>query len=351
VSPAAPCRAGRLSARLVKSFAELEGLREEWSRLCDGCCVVTPFQRPEWLIPWWRHLGRGELHTVCIRRSGRLVALAPMFREGELLRLLGTGVSDYLDFVVEDGAAEEAASALCAAFEADGAWKGCLFEDLRSESAALRLPAPTGVADQVRIGVSCLVLPLRADGQGKVAFPKKARRNIRLYLNRARRRGAISFEAVADAAALEDVFSLDATRWQSRGHVGVLTDEAVREFHRDAAACLQARNGLLTLRLRVGGHLVAFLYGMRDHRTAYWYLAGFDPEAAEMSPGTLLMARGAELALEGGLAEVDMLRGDEGYKQHWGAHLHSNRSRTWSRRGDAQVRHPVVGSPGELDVS
>ena len=55
---------------------------------------------------------------------------------------------------------------------------------------------------------------------------------------------------------------------------------------------------------------------MRDRRTAYWYLTVFDPGAAEMSPGTLLFARGAELALEGGLA----------------------------------VGSPV-GSPGELDVS
>lgn len=121
---------------------------------------------------------------------------------------------------------------------------------------------------------------------------------------------------VDDASALEDVFSLNAGRWQSRGQGGVLADGAVRAFHDEAAARLQARKGLLMLRLRVGGRLVAILYGMRDRRTAYWYLTRFDTGAAEMSPGTLLIARAAELALEGGLTEVDMLRGDEGYKHH-----------------------------------
>lgn len=61
-------------------------------------------------------------------------------------------------------------------------------------------------------------------------------------------------------------------------------------------AAMEARKGPLMLRLRVGVRLVAILYGMRDGRTAYWYLTGFDTGAAEMSPGTLLMARAAELA-------------------------------------------------------
>jgi CelD/BcsL family acetyltransferase involved in cellulose biosynthesis len=331
----------------VQSLPELEALEDEWGRLCDGGPATTPFQRPEWLIPWWRHLGRGELHTVCVRRSGRLVALAPMFREGECLRLLGTGVSDYLDLLVEDGAAEQADPALCAAFEADEAWSCCAFDDLRCESVALRLPAPAGVADEVRIGVPCLVLPLQADDRGRVALPKKARRNIRLYFNRARRLGPVAFEAVDDASALEEVFSLHAARWRSRGEDGVLNDGAVRAFHREAARRIQARRELLVLRLRVGGRLVAILYGMRDRRAAYWYLTGFDPGMADMSPGTLLIARGAELALEGGLAEVDMLRGDEPYKYHWGARQRSNRSRTWSRRSEAQT----VGSSASVHRS
>jgi CelD/BcsL family acetyltransferase involved in cellulose biosynthesis len=321
----------------VQSISELEALEDEWGRLCEGCPETTPFQRPEWLIPWWRHLGRGELHTLCVRRSGHLVALAPMFREGECLRLLGTGVSDYLDILIEDEAAEEAAPALCEAFETDAAWSCCAFDDLRSESAVLRLPAPAHVADEVRIGVSCLVLSLQADARGRLSLPRRARRNIRLDLNRARRHGAVVLEAVDDASALEEVFSLHAARWRSRGQAGVLAEAAVQAFHREAATRIQSRGCLLLLRLRVGGRLVAILYGMRDHRAAYWYLTGFDPEMSEMSPGTLLLARAAELALEGGLAEVDMLRGDEPYKYHWGARQRSNRSRTWSRREEAQT--------------
>src|SRR3546814_3057622 len=60
------------------TLQQLEGLRADWQDLWSRDPTATPFQAPEWLISWWRHLGGGELLPVDTRRDGRLVGLAPL---------------------------------------------------------------------------------------------------------------------------------------------------------------------------------------------------------------------------------------------------------------------------------
>ncbi len=57
----------------ITATRQLEALGPEWSALWERCVGATPFQTPEWLLPWWRSLGRGELRGVALRQGGRLV--------------------------------------------------------------------------------------------------------------------------------------------------------------------------------------------------------------------------------------------------------------------------------------
>src|SRR2546423_5613111 len=63
----------------VTTYDALEGLCEEWHQLLGRCRWATPFQSPEWLLPWWCALGGGELCVITLRRGGRLVGVAPFF--------------------------------------------------------------------------------------------------------------------------------------------------------------------------------------------------------------------------------------------------------------------------------
>src|SRR5690606_15500497 len=112
----------------------LERLRQPWSELCDRCRLTTPFQRPEWLLPWVAHFGPREPWIGAAWDGGRLVALAPLFVYGtgeRSVALLGAGISDYLDVVCEpavERAAGDAALALVA--ERAGEWDRCHLDDL-----------------------------------------------------------------------------------------------------------------------------------------------------------------------------------------------------------------------------
>ena len=44
-----------------------------------------------------------------------------------------------------------------------------------------------------------------------------------------------------------------------------------------------------------------------------------DPDARDLSPGVVMVARYIEAAIASGRRELDFLRGDEPYKYEWGA--------------------------------
>jgi CelD/BcsL family acetyltransferase involved in cellulose biosynthesis len=85
------------------------------------------------------------------------------------------------------------------------------------------------------------------------------------------------------------------------------------------------RQGLLRLHaLRLDGAITATLHALADRpgiagRRVYFYLGGFDPRFAALSPGALLLAHAIEEAAREGAAGFDFLRGGETYKYRWGA--------------------------------
>jgi CelD/BcsL family acetyltransferase involved in cellulose biosynthesis len=148
------------------------------------------------------------------------------------------------------------------------------------------------------------------------------RDNVRHCRSRAQRAGSITCETAAPHQLpefLDALEALHAKRWAGRGEPGVLQDPAVRSMHREAAPQLQAA-GLLRLHaLRVDGRIAAVLYCLAHAGTCHYYIGGFDPAVAAISPGTLLVAHALEQARTEGATEFDFLRGQEAYKYRWGA--------------------------------
>ena len=109
-------QAGPLAIREINTPGELQSSRTDWLELWKRSSRATPFQSPDWLIPWWKYFANGRLCVLELRNNSRLVGLAPFFvtdaSDENSLRLLGTGNTDYLDILVDDGVSQEAAAAI-----------------------------------------------------------------------------------------------------------------------------------------------------------------------------------------------------------------------------------------------
>ena len=322
----------RFDVEEVTRLEDLEAVRAEWSALCDRCPGLTPFQRPEWLIPWWRAFRPAEPWVVLLRRGGRLVGVAPfLFYEnlsegpGErTAAFLGGGVSDYMDVVLDPEIRGEGAEALFAvlAGRADR-WQACDFEPLPADSPLLQAQAPLGWGAEAEPRDVCpvLTLPSRVEDLQQVV-PTRQLSNLRKYRRKAEAMGGLRTE-VADEddweEALEALIRLHEARWESQGQPGVLQGESLRAFHREVAAGFLARGALLLIALRLQGETIAALYGFQEQTTVTCYLPGFEPGWAKLSPGVMVVGAAVEEAVQRGARTIDFLRGKEDYKYSWGA--------------------------------
>jgi CelD/BcsL family acetyltransferase involved in cellulose biosynthesis len=310
----------------------LEGLREEWHQLLERCPWATPFQSPEWILPWWRTLGGGELCVTTLRRGGRLVGIAPLFvywgADGRRrLAMLAAGISDYEDVLLEPEIADVgAALVLQHIAEERSRWETGEFNELRETSPLLAAPCPRELSVERYPSSPCTVLPLPAAAEA-LSLSWRFRRRLRNARNRVERAGDPQF-VTADERSLPDLLEalvrLHSARWEQRGEPGVLSDPRRRAFYEVAAAGLLRRGWLRLHALRLGGATVAVLLGFAQRDRVYVYLSGFDPSADFCSPGVLILHYAIEQAIREGKRELDMLRGSESYKFDWGAESRPN---------------------------
>jgi CelD/BcsL family acetyltransferase involved in cellulose biosynthesis len=299
----------------------LERIAADWAGLWRRCPQATPFQAPEWLLPWARRYAPGRCGAAALRCGGTLEGLAPVFAWQGALMLAGTGPSDHGDWLLAPGAERWSGRLLGALPEAPcGAFDRIELRQLPARSALLSAAPPGGWADGRAADEPCLVAPLLGqDGLG--AASRKCRSNWRYSMRRIGREGGtverVPDDAAGDAAA--ELSRLHALRWRAQGEPGVLADPLLDGLLRDAAPAL-ARSGLLRLyRVRFGADTVAVLLVLAGPAAHHYYLGGFDPDRAGLGPSGALVGFAMAEAAREGAAEFDLLRGAEPYKRRWGA--------------------------------
>jgi CelD/BcsL family acetyltransferase involved in cellulose biosynthesis/SAM-dependent methyltransferase len=338
---------------IVSDIAGLKALETPWWTLFETCPEATPFQSPAWLIAWWQAFHPGDLRTIAIRDGERLVGLAPFYVQrtiaGGRLLALGIGLSDYLDVLVAPDCRAAVLSAIAAAVENLPGWQEWELTDLAPFAAGRGLPHLSGC--------SCEETPaaarygLKLDDEPARLVPAGKARKLRTAEHRATRDDGYTIRR-ADASSLGPLLTrlidLHQRRWMMRGETGVFTDPRVERCHREALPQLCKRGMLRLYGLERKGVVTAVQLGFQHHRRAFFYVGGFDPDDAQVSPGTLLTAHAIRQAQREGCRWFDFLKGDEPHKLSWGATRQAAFRRVWRRRGD-----DVVGllSGGELPAN
>jgi len=309
-----------LAVREIESMDELEAIRSDWLALWSSLPAATPFQSPDWLIPWWKHFGVDQLRVQVLLNEERVVGVAPLFVSADRLRLIGTGNTDYLDLLAEDA---ECAAAIVAYLCRNRSWNEIDFENLRCESPLLISMTCGDVSEYVEEQDVCpvLSLPARAD-EFIDGLPRQLQHNLNYYRRKLANVGQVTMEQANGnnfAELFDALLSLHEARWRMNQLSGVLCDYEVQDFHYDAACSLLSHHALRLYALRLDARIIASLYAFHHGRCTYYYLSGFDPEFARYSPGTLIVAHAIHEAIREGDSRFDFLRGREDYKYRWGA--------------------------------
>lgn len=308
---------------MIESAARLAELEIIWHALWSSLTRSTPFQSPDWLLPWVTHYCGDQVLSFAFWNDGELVGLAPLFmyrRETcRRLLLLGTGNTDYLDAIFHPAYRDACCRALLSAVEQSQAlWDECNLQRLPAGSPLLEGTVPEQrLLSRTDPQEPCPVLDFAESGRMSLMLKRS-----RYYAARLRQRHSCSIELATAASlgeSLEALQRLHRERWHKKGMPGALTHENDYVFHRDVSLRF-LRNGVLRLYcLYIEHEIAAVLYGFCNRSRMYFYLSGFDPKYSQLSIGTVLLGHAVEQAIAGKCEYFDFLTGRESYKYRWGA--------------------------------
>jgi hypothetical protein len=296
------------------------------------------FLGPEWLVPWWKHFGEGrELQMICVRESGKLIGLWPLFSEEvrvggvpvRRLAYLGDGDTgcDDLDMLAEPGRERDVYDHALALLQ-DLPWDVCDLDGMWRESfTALQLAqsfAPTrptgGVVRDGRLRFVCPHIPLTGTWEGYLEGLSR-RENLRRREKWLFRQPGVSIACAKTpeeaVGATGHFLELHRARWALEGGSDGLCDDRHESFHREASQRLAQTGQLRMYTLYAARRPVASVYGVVQGDKFNYYQSGYDPFWSSKSPGLVLLARTVEDAFAEGLRDFDFLRGNEGYKADW----------------------------------
>ncbi len=353
-----------------RTFDSIE--RATWDELAASTPWATPFSRWSFHRAWWDAYGdTAHDETMVVEASGpsgdRTVAIVPLMhrhftepsdaalatelRHGNEPRLTPLsptakvaffGASYHADYATvlcapgDLAHVAEAVAELCAMATSDDEhpqpWDAIDLRRLRCGDPAVdALAAAFGrreveqgwTLDVEREDVCPVVsLPAGIDLEGYFAtLDKKDRHEIRRKVRRAEASGDVRLiDSTQPEADLATFIDLHQRRW---GHHGLFPDTPGGARSRALFRRLfeeHAGDDVLRMSfLWVGDQRVGAAVWFCEGDTAYYYNAGVDPAARDLSPGVVMVERSVRRALAEGTHRLDFLRGDEPYKYEWGA--------------------------------
>lgn len=304
----------------------------EWHELLISDPDRHIFGTPLWNKLWWEEFGAGkDLFLLTMRRDGAVAAVVPLYRKvGDGRRILrfvgGVDLTDYLGPICSLEDRDDVAETLVDwLLTTDVEW---------DEFDAHNMPVPIGFAEFLvenadRRGISfkgdqedtAAVLPLPAEWELYLgSLEAKERRELKRKRRRLGREIPDSRFRTATAATLDrDLQTFFEMHRGAEGHKGhFMKPEIATFFDRIARNFIEV--GWLQLDfLEVGDRAIASTFSFKTRNTFYLYNSAYEPDAARLSPGLVLVSELVKSSIEHGYRYFDFLRGPERYKYQLGA--------------------------------
>jgi len=322
-----------VTTSLLSSFDDPMLGPEQWTKLLAAGDTDTVFLTWHWQRAWWEAFGRGELMLIAVQRAGQIVALAPLFSDTGMVFFVGSGGSDYLDFVGDICDLEVLNAILERARRQVQGFLGFRFYHVPDKSrTGSRLQEAAAELGLVCFDEGDLAAPaLGLSAEPELARAATRKKSLVRHENFFRREGSLKVQHIQDGAVvlpyLDEFFRQHIARWAETPYPSLFHDHTQRDFYR-RLTCTAAQTGWLRFTvLEWEGHAIAFHFGSCYQGNYLWYKPTFAIDLARRSPGEVLLRQLILAALDEGAHTFDFGLGDEAFKQRFATH--TNYVRTW----------------------
>lgn len=306
---------------------------DDWHRLLARSPTRTIFQTPEYLKCWWSCFGRGQLLLVRAYDDEGLRAIAPLFVDYGMVYFIGSGGSDYLDFISRDMSTD-----LLRALLNRARWDASDFVGFRFYHVPAGSPtgnALSACADQ--LGLVCYdegfmnAPALRYSDWPVDEKPAAQKKSLVRHERALRKLGRVEIEHFDECESIEPhlpaFFDQHVTRWSQSNFPSLFLEDAQRDFYLSLCRHLCGRGLLSFTRVALDGQPVAFHFGFQFDGTFLWYKPTYDVRYAQQSPGEVLLRALLMRAESAHLSLFDFGLGDEAFKERFATE--TKRVHTW----------------------
>lgn len=319
-------------------------LTPEWEALDAGLFPRTPFTSPMWNQHWWKYFARkgplryDEFFVHALRDdTGRLVAVAPLMRTyqpsfGPLrlckLQFFGTdpSLTEIRGIVCPVERQGEVVDALIDYFRShNDSWELFKWSGIRLDGEAHKKFVSTDYVRTERILPDYVTSLPRSWEEFKSRLSNNTRKSLRKgyeFIDRDGHKIALRVTERHDELddALERFFVLHKARSRSsdmKSHRDSFAQRKHRDFLRDIAQGMGARDLLRFFQLEIDGEIIASRMAFALDEELYLYFSGFDPTWKKYGVMTTLMVEIIKWAIERGFSLINLSTGTDQSKLRW----------------------------------
>lgn len=318
-----------INREVIQTLEEFRTVQEIWDRF-----DVDPLNSFSWNLSWWNAFqSHGDLHLIKFERAGVVVGLAPFYVDRWFglarLRFLATGdaCTDYVDLICDPEHYELCTYSLAEYIQSkrfDVVELECTRNDRLALLLKQHLNCDYSFDHRVVEPTWRLALPDTWD-----EFKSQAKKSLRRKINKAVRKldsGEFSISSSADMH-IETAFvtfkNLHTSRFESMGKPGVFADPQFETFLQSAVFDFSQNGKSEIIFASHKGEPIASQLYFDSSNGFQLYQSGYDPDSMKLEPGHLLFTAMVRRAIDRGDSHFDFLRGNEPYKEYWGAEPHA----------------------------
>ncbi len=312
-----------MNIRVFENFDDAF-LQSEWERLANEGDIF-PQSSYHWCATWWKYLsGRRTLHIIMVvDYQGRAVAIAPMCIERhfgiKVLRSFPIHFGDYYTFITSSKEVGTAVETILQYITSTDKWNWVRLEQVVETDVMTQSLRAVGFVERRLTGSVIVDLHRYTWEEYLLKLQRKFRQNIR---NRQRRIDK-AFEAKLNTILIWEKYEVEYTEMVAIHEQRWCDDNAPHKSAIQIACWLEAIKGqfeagkMVYYQLLFNNDQVAYRLGFIHQGTYYDWHTGFNPKYRDYYPGIMIMSYMIRDFMEQGVASINFMAGEYGWKLDW----------------------------------
>ncbi|MFC1517572.1 GNAT family N-acetyltransferase [Candidatus Margulisiibacteriota bacterium] len=320
-----------MDIKVITDEQSFAGLQNTWQNL-DNKTNLSPFSEYTWNKLWWQYFKSDKkLYVMVMSENGQTLGIAPFYlNKKKALAFLGTGNSDYLDFIIQPGQEAKFLEALFIFLKnTRKQWDQIELVDIPETSVNYifiqKLLKSRTLSGKILPTMICPYLKMEGSYQDLLnSRSSNFRYDLKRKLKRASKNGEVSFEIATQLFDLTELIDLYEKRWAKKDTNATIRSKAGQGFLKAAINSWATNNILKVPLLKLGGKVIAFCIGFVKGGRFYYYIPSIDPAYHQLSPGKLLIEKIIQAFPQLQINEIDFMKGEERYKLEWSKTFRKN---------------------------